>query len=90
MTNKNMEKIYDMACNQLDQTRSSYAVLESLKDGFNDGLIFKIQCEMDESYEEAKVLVGMIEDMLPNGTVHSAQNNTEYIDKRFGAPQVRI
>ena len=67
MTNKNMEKIYDMACNQLDQTRSSYAVLESLKDGFNDGLIFKIQCEMDESYEEAKVLVGMIEDMLPNG-----------------------
>jgi len=67
MTNKNMEKIYDMACNQLDQTRSSYAVLESLKDGFNDGLIFKIQCEMDESYEEAKVLVGMIEDILPNG-----------------------
>ena len=66
MTNKNMEKIYDMACNQLDQTRSSYAVLESLKDGFNDGLIFKIQCEMDESYEEAKVLVGMIEDILPN------------------------
>ena len=62
-----MEKIYDMACNQLDQTRSSYAVLESLKDGFNDGLIFKIQCEMDESYEEAKVLVGMIEDILPNG-----------------------
>lgn len=67
MTNKNMEKIYDMACNQLDQTRSSYAVLESLKDGFNDGLIFKIQCEMDESYEEAKVLVSMIEDILPNG-----------------------
>ena len=67
MTNKSMEKIYDMACNQLDQTRSSYAVLESLKDGFNDGLIFKIQCEMDESYEEAKVLVGMIEDILPNG-----------------------
>ena len=67
MTNKNMEKIYDMACNQLDQTRSSYAVLESLKDGFNDGLIFKIQCEMDESYEEAKVLVSMIEDLLPNG-----------------------
>ena len=67
MTNKNMEKIYDMACNQLDQTRSSYAVLESLKDGFNDGLIFKIQCEMDESYEEAKVLVGMIEDIIPNG-----------------------
>ena len=62
-----MEKIYDMACNQLDQTRSSYAVLESLKDGFNDGLIFKIQCEMDESYEEAKVLVGMIEDIIPNG-----------------------
>ena len=68
MTNKNLEKIYDMACNQLDQTRSSYAVLESLKDGFNDGLIFKIQCEMDESYEEAKVLVSMIEDLLPNGT----------------------
>lgn len=67
MTNKNMEKIYDMACNQLDQTRSSYAVLESLKDGFNDGLIFKIQCEMDESYEEAKVLVSMIENILPNG-----------------------
>ena len=67
MTNQNMEKIYDMACNQLDQTRSSYAVLESLKDGFNDGLIFKIQCEMDESYEEAKVLVSMIEDILPNG-----------------------
>ena len=62
-----MEKIYDMAGNQLDQTRSSYAVLESLKDGFNDGLIFKIQCEMDESYQEAKVLVGMIEDILPNG-----------------------
>jgi 23S rRNA C2498 (ribose-2'-O)-methylase RlmM len=66
MTNKSMEKIYDMACNQLDQTRSSYAVLESLKDGFNDGLIFKIQCEMDESYEEAKVLVTMLEDELPN------------------------
>jgi len=64
----NMEKIYELACNQLDQVRSSYAVLESLKDGFNDGLIFKIQCDMDESYEEAKVLVSMIEDELPNGT----------------------
>lgn len=62
----NMEKIYELACNQLDQVRSSYAVLESLKDGFNDGLIFKIQCDMDESYEEAKVLVSMIEDELPN------------------------
>ena len=65
-TNKNLEKIYDMACNQLDQTRSSYAVLESLKNGFNDGLIFKIQCDMDESYEEAKVLVTMLEQELPN------------------------
>ena len=85
----NMEKIYELACNQLDQVRSSYAVLESLKDGFNDGLIFKIQCDMDESYEESKVLVSMIEDELPNGTTHPIQSIVTKCDRRFGVPEVK-
>jgi hypothetical protein len=67
MTNKNIEKIYELAIGQYDKLEGKSKELESLKDGFNDGLIFKIQCDLDKSYEESKLLVSMIEDDLPNG-----------------------